>query len=359
MHKKYLFFFVHPSKYHLFKYTINELINKGNQVDIVIITKDVLEPLIINEGWKYSNIFPEGRRSVSNNKYSILFSTLINFFKTIWRLWKYTKNKEYDVFITDDCLSIIGWLKKVPSYMFIDDDISVVPENSILYRFATNIISPNPTNLGRFNKKKIGYNAYHELAYLHPKYFKPDESVVSKLKEKSNRYFIIRLVSLTASHDINKSGIDDHRIDKLIDVLKDYGQVFISSERELNEKYRQYKLIIKPEDIAHVLFYADMFIGDSQTMNTEASLLGTPAIRFNDFVGKISTMNEIEFNYQLSYGFSTDNFDGLLDKVTSLVKNKNLKNDWELKRQKMISEKIDLNSWLINFFEVEVKNQNI
>jgi len=350
----YLFYFVHPSKYHLFKHVINTLIEKGHHVDVVIITKDVLEPLVRSEGWNYTNIFPEGRRSKSNSKYSILFSTLINFFKTVWRLWKFTKNKSYDVFITDDCLSVIGWLKHVPSYMFIDDDISVVPENSVLYFFATKIISPKVTNLGRFNKKKIGYNAYHELAYLHPKYFTPDESIISKIIPSKSRFFVLRLVSLTASHDIDKSGIDDGKVDELIEVLKDYGQVLISSERELIKKYEKYKLNINPKDIAHVLYYADMFIGDSQTMNTEAAILGTPAIRFNDFVGKISTMNEIEYSYEMSYGFSTDNFEGLLNKVRGLVKNNNIKFEWSQKRQKMLSEKIDLNQWMIDFFDKEV-----
>ena len=59
---KYLFFIVHPSKFHLFKRTINALIDNGNIVDICISSKDVLEDLIINEGWNYTNLFPSGRK---------------------------------------------------------------------------------------------------------------------------------------------------------------------------------------------------------------------------------------------------------------------------------------------------------
>ena len=58
----YLFFFVHPSKFHLFRNTINKLKNHGHNVDIVITSKDVLQALLIKEGWEYTNIFPKGRK---------------------------------------------------------------------------------------------------------------------------------------------------------------------------------------------------------------------------------------------------------------------------------------------------------
>ena len=73
--KRYLFYFVHPSKYYLFRNSINKLKESGCQVDIAIISKDVLEDLIIKEGWEYFNLFPEGRRSNSSGRLSILFSS--------------------------------------------------------------------------------------------------------------------------------------------------------------------------------------------------------------------------------------------------------------------------------------------
>ena len=44
----YLFFFVHPSKFHVFKKTINHLKNNGHNVEILITSKDVLEELVKN-----------------------------------------------------------------------------------------------------------------------------------------------------------------------------------------------------------------------------------------------------------------------------------------------------------------------
>ena len=38
------------------------LTQNGHNIDILITSKDVLEDLIINEGWSYTNIFPKGRK---------------------------------------------------------------------------------------------------------------------------------------------------------------------------------------------------------------------------------------------------------------------------------------------------------
>ena len=62
MNKSYLFFIVHPAKFYLFKETINRLLKNGCKVDVLIISKDVLENLVKEEGWDYRNLFPKGRK---------------------------------------------------------------------------------------------------------------------------------------------------------------------------------------------------------------------------------------------------------------------------------------------------------
>ena len=195
---RYLFFFVHPSKFHVFRNTINYLKDQGHTVDILITSKDVLEELVKNEGWQYTNIFPEGRKFKNISPY---ISSAINFFRTIYRLWKYVNNKKFDLYITDDLLVYLGKLKKVPSIVFTDDDLAIVKEFSIILKFADYILAPQITDLGKYNSKKISFEGYKELAYLHPNQFTPDKSYVKKVT-KSENYFIIRLVSLRAFHDV-------------------------------------------------------------------------------------------------------------------------------------------------------------
>lgn len=349
--KNFLFFFVHPSKYYLFRYTVNYLIQEGHKVDIAIIKKEVLEDLVKQEGWEYFNIFPEGRRSKSTNIFLILLTTAFNLFRTVSRLNRLTKGKKYDVFVTDDCLSIVGWLKKTPVIMFTDDDLNAVKENAILFSFAEKIIAPVSTDLGRFNKKKISLRGYKELAFLHPKYFTPDEQIVREFNPELKKYVVIRLVSLTASHDTNKKGLSDKEIIRIFNLLEDKYLIFLSSERPLNKELERYRLKIKPELISHIIFFAEMLISDSQTMTSEAAVLGTPSVRFNDFVGRINSMEEKEIKYKLTFGFRTNEFDEMLLKIKELALIPDLKQVWQNRRQKMLDDSEDVNAFLINMFE--------
>lgn len=347
LEKRILFFLVHPSKYHLFKNAINTLKKDGYQIDITIITKDVLEELIRNEGWEYVNLIPKGRRSrYLPPRIAVIYFAL----KTLWKLWFFTEKKKYDLFISDDLLSIIGKLRKIKTLHFQDDDLSVVPESRIILFFADKIISPNVCDLGKYNRKKIGYNGTHELAYLHPNWFKPNIDIVKRINPNLDRYFVIRLVSLSATHDFGKSGINNNQLELLINTLENYGKVYITSEKKLHEQFEKYRVNIKPNDILDFLYYADLFIGDSQTMTSEAALLGVPAFRFNDFVGKISYLSELE-NFGLCYGFRTDQFPELMQKITECLQIKNLKEIWYEKKEYYIKNKIDVTSWIINLIK--------
>ncbi len=143
----FLFFFVHPSKFHVFKNTINKLIKDGHYVKITITSKDVLEQLVINEGWYYTNIFPEGRKiSWLPPKAGAFF----NLFKTIYRLNNYINRSKikFDFFVTDDLLVVNGKFNKIPTIHFQDDDITAVPESRLILHFASHILSPHVSNLG-------------------------------------------------------------------------------------------------------------------------------------------------------------------------------------------------------------------
>jgi len=351
--KRFLFFFVHPSKYYLFRETINHLKKNGHIVDIAIISKDILEDLIINEGWEYTNIFPEGRRSKSTKKWHIILSTGINFLKTVWRLHKLTAKKKYDIYVTDDCLTITGWYRRTPSYIFCDDDFSVVKETGLLFKTANHIISPDCTDMGKYNNKKVSFKGYKGSSYLHPKVFNPEKKILEKYNLNGRVFFLIRLVSLTASHDIGKKGISDSLIKDIINLLENKGKIVISSEKELSVDVEKYRLNIKPHDILHILAHAKIFISDSQTMSMEAAFLGVPFIRYNDFIGKISYLNELENKYRMGFGVPTKDKAVLLEKTTELINIENVEIVWKNKRDVMIKETVNLNDFLIKVFSKE------
>ncbi len=348
--RNFLFFFVHPSKYYLFRNTINYLKQEGHNVDIAIIKKDVLEDLVKQEGWEYTNLFPKGRRSTKTNRLTIFLATVINFIKTVWRLHKLTAKKRYDIYVTDDCLTITGFYRKVPSYIFCDDDINVIKEISLLFKTATYIISPECTNLGSFNNKKIGFKGYKASSYLHPDVFVPQKEVLKKYDLCNKTFFIIRLVALTASHDAGKKGISNDDLCKVIELLNTKGTVVLSSERELPSNIEKYRKKICPEDILHLINYANLFISDSQTMSMEAGYLGTPFIRYNDFIGQISCLEEIENKYKLGFGVLIKDKELFFLRIKEITDTPDIKKIWLKRRQRVIDETINLNTFLIDLF---------
>ena len=107
----------------------------------------------------------------------------------------------------------------------------------------------------------------------------------------------------------------------------------------------EYKLQISPEKAHSLMYYSTIFLGDSQTMTSEAAVLGIPSLRCNTFAGKISYIEEEEKKYQLTFGFRPEHFDGLVIKLNELLSLQNLREEWQKRRQIMLNDKIDVTSF--------------
>ncbi len=341
--KSYLFFFVHPAKFHQFRATINSLKQCGHHVDIIITGRDILEELIINEGWEYTKVFPKGRRIKGVHVY---ISAGIFLILTIFKLLILTWQKSYDFFISDDLLVFIGKIKKIPSIFVTDDDLGAVPESRILMFAANYILAPDICELGKYNIKKLGYYGYKAIFHLHPNQFTPDKS---KLPEKiiNERFFFIRTVSATSTHDVGKRGISNDVLRKIIEKLESKGTVVLNSERELPKDLSKYILNFNKKDISHIINYANLFISDSTTMCVEAALLGIPAIEFDDWYGDFKQYYELSGKYKLLFGFGYDAINDMLAKVDELINNSDTKEIFTERRKILLSEKIDASAFLI------------
>lgn len=192
------------------------------------------------------------------------------------------------------------------------------------------------------DQKKISYAGFQKTAYLHPAYFKPKEEIVRKVIDIKERYFLIRISDLSAYHDNGIKGFTVEIVQKIIEILKPYGKVLLSTERKLPGDLNQYLLKTEVTDIHHFLYFADLLIADSQSMCVEAAILGTPSVRFSDFVGKIGVLEELEHKYGLTFGVRFSQQKKLFETINNLLKIENLKIIWQAKRYKMLEEKIDV-----------------
>ncbi len=335
---KVLFYLGHPAHFHLFKNLFTKLIENGTEIKIVIKTKDILEHLLIENNYKFINIYDKERK---DNKLQILYALIEKDIKLFNVISKYKPNYLLGTSIE---ITHIGKLLNIPSIVVNEDDFDVVPEFAILsYPFATKIIAPYCCKVGKiWENKRIGYNGYHELAYLHPKYYKP------KKNYNINKYIIIRMSALNAYHDKNISGMTLELVKNIINKVKKEYFIFISYEGNIPEELKKYQLKIKYSEIHDFIYYASLVVSDSQTMSAEAAVLGTPSLRYNDFVGRINYLEELEHKYGLTFGFRKNEQKKLLDKLDDLLIKNNLKEIWKEKRNKMLSEVDDLNEVIYN-----------
>ena len=343
---KILIYLGHPAHFYNYRNVIPRLKADGHQVEILIKKKDVLQELLDNAGIPYHNILKEGRK---DSKLGILWGTL----KRAWRLNVFCHQFHPDILTgTSVENSWIGKLRHIPVININEDDADVVPRYAKLsYPWATEILTPVVCDNGKWNDKSVKYDSYHELAYLHPNHFTPSRRIVEQYFSTETPYFVLRFARLKAHHDTGIKGISTEIAYRLIEILKPYGRVYISSERPLEPEFEPFRIHIRPIDMHHVLSFADLYIGDSQTMAAEAGVLGVPFVRFNDFVGRIGYLRELEDKYQLGFGIKTDQVDQLYRTVENLIASPDNKVVFQERRRKMLSQKIDLAKFLTWFIE--------
>lgn len=342
--QRFLFYLGHPAHFHLFKNVILNLKQNGCAVKILIKKKDILEELLQKAGFEYVNINPGGR---ADNKFAIAWALL----KRDGIFIKHALQFRPQLMIgTSAEIAHTGTLLRIPSIVVNEDDANVVPLFAKLaYPFASHVLAPDCCEVGKWNRKKISYNSYHELAYLHPNHFAPDRKILDLYKMPDD-FFIIRFAKLTAHHDEGRKGIDTNIAQALIDKLKPHGRVYITSERELEPQFEQYRISINPLHIHDVMAFAKLYIGDSQTMAAEAAVLGTPAIRFNDFVGEIGYLEELENPYQLTFGIRTNEVEKFYGKVDEILSMTDSRKVFSERLKKLLSEKIDASGFMTKLF---------
>ncbi|MDG1477119.1 MAG: hypothetical protein P8Q14_08235 [Vicingaceae bacterium] len=338
----FLFYLGHPAHYHNVSMVIKQLSQKGFRVVLVARGKDVLFDLL--KGLPYEIVYLKPRSG--NNKLSLI-KTVLKREIILFRLA--LKYKPKMLIGTDIVITHIGKLLNIPSVILNEDDAKEVPFLANYgFKYAAAVFSPNSCDIAPY--EKVSYQGYHELAYLHPNYFKPDKSKISELLQGSERYFLIRFAELTAHHDEGKKGIDLEVANELIRQLSPFGRVYITSERKLEEELEAYRIFIEPKNMHHALSFAQIYIGDSQTMAAEAAVLGTPSIRFNDFVGKLGYLEELEHKYQLTFGVPTSKPEILYSKITELLENNILEQDFEQRKERMLKDCVDVTQLWTNYF---------
>lgn len=339
-----LVFLSHPAQFLFYKNPVDRLRDKGHHVFVVIKTKDVLRELLDEAGWDYIVIHQKKR----SKSYLSFFQNLM---LRDFRIYIAARIIKPDILMGSDAsITHVGKVLGIPCITTLEDDYAVIKNLvRLTYPFTTHILTPESCSVGSWQHKKIGYKGYMKLSYLHPSVFEPDRSLISPGPDEP--FFLIRLSGLEAHHDFGVKGIGEALLDNIIGLLSGRGRIYITSEKDLPAHYQKYLLKISPSQLHHYLYFAKMLICDSQSMAVEASILGTPNIRISSFKGKISVLEELENKYGLTTGFLPGENEKVISKINDLLQSEASGEQYHIKNQQMLNEKLDVASFVVWFIE--------
>lgn len=330
----------HPAHVHYFKNLISQLSQGIHQFVVTARNKEIAHYLL---NQLEINYFSRGSGS------SGTIGKLIYMVKADFQLLKIALKEKPDLFLSFGS----PYAAQVSSLLGKDhialDDTENASLGQLFYKpFSECILSPSCFEKD-FGAKHIKFNSYMELSYLHPNVYKADKSALEYLDIQEDQiYTIMRFVGWEAAHDIGHNGLSVKNKIKAVKVFEKFGKVFISSESELPADLRSYKVDLPAEKIHDVLAFASLFYGESATMASESAVLGTPAI-YLDNEGRGYT-REQQDRYGLVQNFTESEEDQLksIDKGVDILQDGN-KKEWKKKKQKLLSEKIDLTAFLVWF----------
>jgi uncharacterized protein len=234
------------------------------------------------------------------------------------------------------------------------DDTEVGRFERYIYKPLANIIITPSAFKEVLGKKQFRFNGFMELSYLLPAYFNPNPEILEYLGiGPGERFIIVRFVSWEARHDEGQTGLSIMQKHEIISLCQQYAKVFISSEGSLPETLEEYRLKINPHQLHDALSFASIYIGEGATTATEACILGTPSVYINSI--NAGTLEEEE---KFGILFNFRNYDGVIDKISQLLKENN-KDYYKSLAKKMIDGRTDLTALLIWLIEGSGKNLKI
>lgn len=328
----------HPARVHLFRNLYFKLIKENNEVIVLYKDKEQTRSLL--------NIYKIPGIKIGSNKKGFL-SKLIGLCFEFFNVFKISYSFKPDLFLggASPVIGLCSFIFRSKYISFSDTEHAKL--TWFLSKIFIDIIITPKCFLKDLGDKHIRIDGYKELAYLYPKYFKPDTSVLKDLNlSKNDKIIILRFISWEAIHDIGHNGFSNNNKYEAVKMLSKYGKVFISSESRLPKDLEELRLNISPEKIHSLIYFSSLFFGESGTMATEAAILGTPSVRVSSLSKLLGNFKELNQKYGLIYYY--DNFQDGLSKSINILKYKNSKITWIKKSNELINDKIDVTDFIFN-----------
>lgn len=335
----------HPAHAHLFRHVYSGLQARGHECRVTARDKDVTLRLLQAWGIPCEVLAPLGRS---------LPARALELLRREARFLRLARELRPALITgTSAHAARVARLVGARSAVLNEDDARAVPLfRWVAYPFASAIVTPDGLAHEGYGRRHLTYPSYHELFYLHPNRFTPDPAVRAGLGlAPGEPYGLVRLSALEAHHDVGKRGIGEGLLRELRRLAGERGlRLFVSGEKALAPELEPLRIPIPPERLHDAMAFAEFFLGDSQTMAAEAAVLGTPAFRLSDFVGRLTYLEELQA-FGLAFGFKPRQERDLLRSLEALLRREDRRSELSARRARLLERKIDPLPWLLDALE--------
>lgn len=343
----------HPAHVHLFRNAIDALEADGDDVLVTSREKEVTTDLLDAYGIEHVPLSTAGNG---------LGGLAREWGAREFRMLRAARRFDPDVFVSRLNPAVVhaSTLLRRPNIVFNDTDVKSATMDRI-YSLATHAfvdVYCTPPGIPTPNARARHLTVdFQELAYLHPNWFTPDPDCLrAHGVDPDAPYSVVRLASWGAYHDVGYSGISPDARRELVDNLADHGRVYVSSEGPLPDDLEAHRLPVPPHLIHHLLAFADLYVGDSGTMSSEAAILGTPAVRTNSMVAEDteSIFHELG-EYGLLFSFADES--AAVAKVERLLDDLPPDAEWERRRARLLDDKQDVTGVMLGVIGETVRGR--
>jgi predicted glycosyltransferase len=330
-----LFDVAHPKHFYQFRSAWIDL-SSDHQIHVIAREKDVLLGLLRDAGVEH-RVYGRNRRGLGG-KFIETPRSLLGYARELGRI-----RPDLIVSKSSPYAATLARLFRARTMVMPDSEGVALNERYVIPRSDFVV---TPTSYSRdYGSKHRRVSGFFEAGYLHPRHFIADPTAIESLGiQPGERFAVIRFVAWGANHDVGKVGITDDQKIELVRALREQVRVVVSAEGAVPDELRPLIMKLPPSRIHHLLHFASLYVGDSQTMATEAALLGTPAIRCNSFVGAsdFSNFGILERDHQLLSNFSS--FADAKRRALEILAMPDSKAVWEDRRRRFFDQVGDVNA---------------
>ncbi|CAK8714475.1 DUF354 domain-containing protein [Candidatus Electronema halotolerans] len=323
----------HPAHVHFFKNAISKLEQNGHNIIVGARNKEFTIELL-----KAYNI----HHIILTNKGQGLAGLVKELLVQQLKLSKIIKEHSIDMMLQISGIfnAPVGKWYGIPTLAFSDTENDTLG-NKLSFSLSRHVLLPTcfDHHRGGTWKNQILYPGYHELAYLSPRYFP---------EVKSENKFLVRFVSWGAGHDFGEKGLTLAQKIEIVNILKHWGEVYISSEAPLPESLTEYACTFHPAEVHDFMKACTMVVGESATMASEAAVLGIPAVFISDTGRGYTT--EQDKKYGLIKHYQRHQWTEIVATLKEWA-GQDLSAQWQEKRRNMLRDKIEVTDWLVDLVE--------